>query len=73
MVDHRAGSRVPGYVPDGIAVLDDVVACPEVPQDHFMAPGDVRQQCNAFDGLAFQQVLQGHRHVVGRIDFNVLH
>ena len=73
VVDQGAGRRVPGHMPDREAVLDDVFARGQVPQDHLVAPRNVRTEHDAFDRFTRPEVLQGHRDVVGRVDFDIFH
>ncbi len=73
MVHQGAGFRVTGYVTDGETVLNHVLPCLEAVEHDLVAAGNVHLQRHAFHHLALGKVLERHRHVVGRVNLNVLH
>ena len=73
MIHHRTRRRIRRHVPDGEPVLNHVIPRPEVPQDQFVAPGDILEQGDAFHLLAGAQIGQGHGDIVGRIDLDETH
>ena len=73
MVHHGTGGRIHCHVADGESVFNHVLPRPEALQHNLMAAGNIGKQRYAFHHLSLGKVLQGHRHIIGRIDFDVSH